>query len=461
MDRDFQKLDELIDSVLENRIDAADLDRLQQRLLNDAQAQRHYLHRLDLHQALRWAVASAATCESIRAMKRGGFDADGRPASTKVFSIRWRWAAAAAVVAAAVGLFALWPSGPLPTEPVGGGLGPGRHRLVDGRATLRFSDRTELLLEGPCDFELSELRLLLHRGLALVRSNHRVSDARPAFRFEIKTPHLGLQDLGAETGLRVTERFTRLSVFRGEVRATVSGRYSGMVQQMRLGRDDGVEVTREGAVISGIVADAGLFETLRSNRPRTLVANPGFEYPKSEGSRSLAAAGWDLLSHPVANADPMDLGAGVLRAGLAGGADRRWPTPSEGTQWAYLSARTLKNGRTAYASMHQQVGLVENNTTYRLRMTVGWPLKQAGASVTVGLYAGSRRPTNALVLWREAAKPAPGGMVELDLTHRMSAYSPYRGQNLFLVIEAVPSAAVGERRVLLDNIRLESADVRH
>ncbi len=338
-----------------------------------------------------------------------------------------------------------------------GRLSAGPHRLESGRATLKFPDGTQLVLQGPCAFELTAHTLRVQEGVVLLRSG-RAGEERPGFRFVLETPNLRLRDLGTEAGVSVASGTSRVTVFRGQVMATVAANHVGMAQELKLTRDDGVEVTAEGLVISGIVADAGIFETMRQGKPRLLVANASFEYPKAEGGAALAASGWKLLSHPVANANPMDLGAGVFHAGLSAGANQKSPRPSDGTQWAYLSAKTTKSGRTAYASMHQEVGEVEHATTYRLRMTMGWPQNLPAASFTVGLYAGTRRPTNALSVWRDPVKPVAGRVAEVDLSYHAPLHSAYRGQKLYLVIEAVPGTTVGVRRVLVDNVRLQMVE---
>jgi hypothetical protein len=485
---DRSQLEDLLEALVNSSLDDEGLVQLTRLLDGDDEAQLRYIEMLDLHQSIRWQITSTATFESVRSLRSAGLDVNDQPVVLRTLPFRWGWAAAAAVLIGLIslGLVMRRPEGTPPSarveppvsapvvdavaqvvdaqnaiwaEPVVGALGAGSHQLESGQATVVFQDGTQLVIKGPAEFQVTQSSLELRDGTVLLRSRSgSQGNARNGFRFTLKTPTLVLREVGTEAGVSVIEGVSRVAVFRGQVMATVTERHVGIAQQLRLTRDDGLEVTADGVVISGIVADVGLFESLRSNKPQTIVANASFEFPKAEGVSALAAAGWNLLSHPVANANPMKIGAGVLHAGLVGKPTQELPSPSDGVQWAYLSARTLANGRTAYASMHQEVGEVEHATTYRLGMTVGWPRKGPGASFTVALYAGSQGPVNPLIVWRDPVKPRGGRVGEVVLEHHVAIHSPYRGKKLFLVIEAVPGAHPGTRRVLIDNVRLETVD---
>lgn len=94
-----------------------------------------------------------------------------------------------------------------------------RLALESGRAKLTFDCGAEIVLEGPCDFELqSSMVGLLHRGRLTA------DVPRRAFGFGVLCPSVDLIDLGTSFGVNVADGGdAELHVFKGEVLCRPSG----------------------------------------------------------------------------------------------------------------------------------------------------------------------------------------------------------------------------------------------
>jgi hypothetical protein len=129
---------------------------------------------------------------------------------------------------------ARWESSTLPTEP-GSVLGPGRLRLVEGLARLRFARGADVTLEGPAELELIHGQLCrLHRGSLVA---HVPEQARG---FSVLTPSVTLIDHGTDFGISTDETgHANVQVMQGEVEL----RHSNGAPPLRL-------TTREMAAIT-------------------------------------------------------------------------------------------------------------------------------------------------------------------------------------------------------------------
>jgi hypothetical protein len=124
-----------------------------------------------------------------------------------------------------------WSGGSLPTE-VGAELRPGRLRLAEGLARVRFASGAEVTLEGPADLELlTAMRCVLHDGRLVAKVPPRASG------FVVETPSSVLTDFGTEFGVSVRDgQSADVSVFTGRVDAThrATGRTEAMHSGVRL-----------------------------------------------------------------------------------------------------------------------------------------------------------------------------------------------------------------------------------
>ena len=239
--------------------------------------------------------------------------------------------------------------------------------------------------------------------------------------------------------------------------ARVDSKYLGMTQDLRLTREEGIEIDRAGALTSAIIGNNHRFTGLRQTPDRDvpMVANGSFEFPRARRTERKAASGWTLLAHPIANVDQMPVDAGVVNRELS---VTRAPSAPAGRQWAFLNAATFADGRSTFTSMHQAVGDVHAGVTYRLRFTVGRPEKQRGTGgFEAGLYAGSMEegPLSAMQKWKNPVPLRPGESRTVELEYHCPRSTPYRTDQLFIVFGAVPSSETGVHKVLIDQVDLE------
>jgi len=91
-------------------------------------------------------------------------------------------------------------------------LGQGRQRLKSGLAHIRFDQGVEVVLEGPCTFEIvSATELGLNKGQVFVH----VEESGQGF--QVKTAYADLVDLGTEFGVLADSGEAQLFVVKGEV----------------------------------------------------------------------------------------------------------------------------------------------------------------------------------------------------------------------------------------------------
>ncbi|HYE99859.1 MAG TPA: hypothetical protein VEJ18_13155 [Planctomycetota bacterium] len=415
-------LDELVEAVCDGTADAATYEALDRLLRDDPDAQRRYLRRIDLHHSLQWMTAGEATADAVRALRP-------RPVPMG------RAVAAVLLVAVAAGLLvlpgprvqaarpvavlmdspgAVW-EGPTPTQ--GEALPPGRLTLRSGQARLLFYGGARALLQGPSALELTSPD-------SATLSSGRLTLASREGEFRLAAPGLDVALRAGELGLQAGDGVL-LSVFEGEATATVA---LGIPVARRLIRDESLRLEPDGTLIADLVGAPHPFARLDGRRDprRPAVANPGFEFPRVGPDGPLAAAGWVLQAHPLANAENMDVdaAAGAVEVG--------------GRQWGYLTARTFPDGRRFHTSMHQAVGVLAAGATYELELETVFE----GAGLSVGLYAEDAEP---LKVWPAESRRA-------RFTYACPPDHAADGRTLTLRLEARPAA--GRGRVRIDDVRL-------
>jgi hypothetical protein len=91
-------------------------------------------------------------------------------------------------------------------------LEPGWLRLNSGLAQVVFYSGARVVLEGPAEFQIKS------SGEAFCRAGRLTAEVPPqASGFQIRTPQIGVTDLGTVFGLDVKDRQTELHVFKGRV----------------------------------------------------------------------------------------------------------------------------------------------------------------------------------------------------------------------------------------------------
>jgi ferric-dicitrate binding protein FerR (iron transport regulator) len=245
------ELSELCEAVIEDRLTAAQRDRIEQLIAAHPEAKRFYVEYLHQHACLAWSAAQPDLQRGTRSAERGTEDTTPTPPEPMPASrpSRRRWlAVAASLLIVAVGFWLVssrgpgqlatlvhskgckWDGGTLPTEE-GARLGPGRLRLAEGITRIVFDNGAELTLEAPADLELVSGQRCVLRGGRLV-----AKVPGPAIGFTVDTPTAVFRDLGTEFGINVRDEKTAdLQVFTGLVDAKL--RSSGEMQRVQTGQN--------------------------------------------------------------------------------------------------------------------------------------------------------------------------------------------------------------------------------
>jgi hypothetical protein len=258
---DLPELRDLLDALCDETITAEQVERLEELVLNQPEAEAFYVQYLSLHadmiahfgalasgkgQTLRDRVeADLRAMELARDLKRNSDAAFQRRISGRPLAIALTTIAAGlllafvfwdklgfqqpqprqvivaappaevlddsvAVLLQATG--AQWETTELPTA-IGSPLQPGWLRLKSGLAHIEFYSGANVILEGPADFQIiSRMKAYCARGRL------RATVPKQAQGFEIGSPKMNLIDRGTEFGLMVTENGpTELHVFEGKV----------------------------------------------------------------------------------------------------------------------------------------------------------------------------------------------------------------------------------------------------
>lgn len=281
---DTMRLNHLLQRHLDADLTPGERDELQTLLLSMPEARREYWRQARRHAGLRLL---------------GEQSWGQRDAAPRRKTLRWqlrhfaRAAAAAAVLAVAGLVFvrmgrdrsaemavmietqgARWESSTLPTEP-GSALGPGRLRLAEGLATLRFARGADVTLEGPAELELMGAQVCrLHRGSLVA---HVPEQARG---FSVLTPSATLIDHGTDFGISTDAiGHANVQVMQGEVEL----RHASGAPPLRL-------ITREMAAITPERLSAAMPLEAEPRRPSAQLESAAFDSEISTRAGRGAAA---------------------------------------------------------------------------------------------------------------------------------------------------------------------------
>ena len=444
-DAQRERLNELTEMLAEGQADEAAFLELDRLLLNDPEAQRHYLRRIDLHHSLEWMVAGDATWRAMKRMREAGL-APVRPAGRRL-----RIAAAAVIfVALAYPFFRGTPEAPAPSRAgrswEGAVLRAGDSvRVPEGSATVQFNGGIRAILRGPAALDVPGAD---HAALKQGALSVRVPPSAAPFR--LSAHGLEITTRGSEFGVGADPQGrVRLSVLSGEVVAAATG---DVPQTVRLTSDESLTRDADGTLTTNILGAGFPFPRLGGQvDPRfPVLVNGGFEVPRT--AQALAAANWVLEVHPRANAENMDIeaGAGATAAGPG------TPTAAEGSQWGYLNARTFSDGRRYTTSMHQAVGPLVAGAIYEIELTIGRTAETHWAGLVVGLYTGSavEGPETPLRQWTDPVRLSPRQRAGAKLIYECPADAADAGRTLFLRLATTPATRPGLSRILVDDIRL-------
>ena len=304
---DFAELRALLDALCEETITAEQMQRLEQWVLSDPEAEAFYVQYINLHADMigHFGALAGGTKKSLR----NRVEADSHAISAEPFSLHanipsWfafhpyrsrLWYAVGLGGLAAGLLFALvlwnkpwgthdrfpqplaaapeaevlddsvavllqatgvqWENSDLPTA-VGSPLPPGWLRLKAGLAHIEFYSGANVILEGPAEFQIiSRMKAYCARGRL------RATVPSQAQGFEIGSPKMNLIDRGTEFGLMVTaDGPTELHVFQGKVEFDELNPVQAEASYTALTTGQGVRLDDSGQ-LSSIKLDAASFHT--------------------------------------------------------------------------------------------------------------------------------------------------------------------------------------------------------
>ncbi len=224
---DREQLVVWLEQMIDGRIAAEDLARLQQLLTDEDEARQLYLDLTRQHAQLQWEEArlkSLAATETPKPATTGRSLLASRAAlllalTACAFAAVWigRWLLPPHATRPVAQLTrvenASWGSNTLPTT-LGSELAPGRLQLQLGLATIRFHSGAEVVLQGPAELELRDgMHGTLHSGTAVVEV------PEPARGFTLDTPTASVIDYGTMFAVTVdSQRKTAtVDVLEGEV----------------------------------------------------------------------------------------------------------------------------------------------------------------------------------------------------------------------------------------------------
>lgn len=276
---------DLLDGLVESRLDAIQLRRLEHYVADDPELRRRYVlfiewhalaeryqgwvrdqegspsqqtphagapARMRLHRTLGWfqgrslgwtiTMLAAASLVGMLLLSRSRVDSPKTP--------RIEAAAAPAVAASFATLSrtadCTWHDCTLPTQP-GSRLGAGWLRLETGVAELTFDVGATVILQAPSEFALEG------RMQSALRSGRLTCRVGPeAHGFRVATPSAEIVDLGTEFGVLASEGFSEVHVFRGAVEVRPRGSAHGPVpvELLRTGQAKRLEAKGAGLAAS-------------------------------------------------------------------------------------------------------------------------------------------------------------------------------------------------------------------
>lgn len=268
----FPDLDELLQRLLDGRIEPDELARLEKAILQDPEVRDYYINSLLVRAVIRRSVRATgepSPSELIRSLSAQ----QAAPGLKR--SLRHSYSIAAIVVLGVLilvvwGLFHRGPRGPVVgrltgvyqaqwrgTRPrVGDSLHAGSYHLREGLAKVELDKGASVLLEAPCRIELkstNEITLTNGRLTALVTPQAR--------GFRVRTPTVLITDLGTEFGVIAhADGSTEAHVLKGRVSLTLDSARSSQTAPLVVDEGLAAAVDASGRTIrGGLVARVGSF----------------------------------------------------------------------------------------------------------------------------------------------------------------------------------------------------------
>jgi FecR protein len=260
MSSDGDRLESLIDAVIDGRCDEPGLRRFSELVRDDPRARAAYLDQIRMHALLEWRHGQV------------GMPVDrGSPKRRRWFALGRRWSIAAvfligvgpvvlALLSSRLGRSGtgiatlieardvVWAKGQSPIA-VDARLDPREIRCVSGMLRISFDSGAVVTLEGPADLRiLSGMRLRAVRGRITARMTGNTKG------FTVETPNTLVVDQGTVFGVEVDDSGqTGVVVFNGLVDLSCGASADRLAPIKRLSQGEGLRVDRAG-VMSRIIA---------------------------------------------------------------------------------------------------------------------------------------------------------------------------------------------------------------
>ncbi|QDT65175.1 hypothetical protein [Calycomorphotria hydatis] len=489
-------IEDFVDAWIQGPPSTVEYEALEQLLDGRPEVQAYLLTQLDLHAELECVVQSQEVCNAWQTLRSHGvhpYQMERKVARRRHWIPRML-SGVGLVAALALLVFVSLPDGPHPADPkieqpapgvvvtvpekgvpavatvlrsehsewdelaprADATLSAGHYRLKSGVVHFACINNTQVSVSGPAEFVLSPDRFVEVINGSFVASLGSNNTSL------VRVNGLELSGESAEFGLvNDLERGVRISVLSGQLDVIKPKTESSLPRKLSLSRDDGLVLTSNGVLTQSVIGDHRQFAKLqrfgRTEQP--LLANGSFEYPATPSFLTAAASGWTILAHPLANLDPMEMAAGVIRIPAKdAGLDDGLPVPSlSGRQSGYVTAKTTANGKQAYTSLHQRVGKVVSGANYELTLRVmdgseSSPLLDYQVGLWIGhAEEGPRRP---LRVWQSPQPLSRTEPVPLELLYSVPQHSVHSDHDLFLLIAATPGRETGSWMLLIDDVRL-------
>jgi hypothetical protein len=260
----FPDIDELLQRLLDEQIEPEEMERLQKAIREDPQVRDYYVDSMLVCAVLR--RSGQVTGELSESDLIQALTGEGHRSGTKPFWQRFRLIAAilmfGAFVSASFFLFRHKTQGPAvgrltsgshprPGEPLYAGL----YNLCEGVAKMELSRGISLLVEAPCQVELTSVdEVYLRKGRLVVVSSQ-------AKGFRVRTLTALITDLGTEFGVIVySDGSTEAHVLKGHISVALDPNKSNQPTSLLVNEGQAKAVDATGQTIrDGLAARADLF----------------------------------------------------------------------------------------------------------------------------------------------------------------------------------------------------------
>ncbi len=281
----FPNMDELLQRLLDDQIQPEEMERLQKAMRADSRVRDYYVDSMLACAVIR--RSSQATGELSESDLIQALSGDGNKGGSKRILQHPYWIAAVLIlgvlILASLSIFQYMNRGPAIGRLAGAyeaqwrgsrphpgqSLYAGSYNLREGVAKMELDQGASLLLEAPCQIELTV------DGEMALRSGRLVVDvSAQAKGFRVRTPTALITDLGTEFGvITYSDGSTEAHVLKGRISVALNPNRSSRPKSLIVNEGQATTVDAAGQTIrGGLAARAGLF--LLQLPPSNMPTNP-------------------------------------------------------------------------------------------------------------------------------------------------------------------------------------------